>query len=160
SVVAPMVTFPTLPVLCSASATMPVTDCGSADFPSIESVPATVTEISPPLPGPNVLLEICALLPAIDNVPTLTATFPAFPLLFDWESAKIPVLSLEIPLGPLINSISDALTETSPLFPAPNVRLEIIPSLEMLNLPAVTITLPALPPPWVSEPIPSNMEES
>ena len=73
-------TFPAVPLPSSALAKIPVENRGSASVPSIETAPATVTETSPPFPGPNVLLAISPLL-TMDNVLALTLTDPAAPLL-------------------------------------------------------------------------------
>src|SRR5262245_16289120 len=63
-------------------------------------------------------------------------------------------------ISPTTDSVPDTLTETSPLLPAPPVKLPIAPKLVMDNVPALTATLPALPVPMVTEPIPFNIELS
>src|SRR5215472_12286720 len=69
---------------------IPVSRLGSPDAPSIDSWPATVTETFPPLPGPNVPLEISPLL-TMDKLPALTRTVPAIPVLPGLACEAIPV---------------------------------------------------------------------
>ena len=78
----------------------------------------------------DVTLEIAPPL-ASDDVAALTVTVPALPLLPGSVSAAIPVPNPGAAFRPLIDSIPDALTETSPLFPAAVVRLAIVAALVM-----------------------------
>jgi len=125
-----------------------------------------LTETPPPLPDPNVLLEISALLnidkvpaptlmlPAvpgpevlvtitppfeIDRVAAFTITVPALPVLPEFASENIPVGCVVFPI-PSIDSAPATVTETSPPFPAPNVVLEMAPLLRMDKVPARTLT--------------------
>jgi hypothetical protein len=106
----------------------------------ITKAPA-VTETLPAFPAPNVLLWI-APLSAIDKVSAVTVTVPAFPL--PWDCAEIPDSWSRVPDFPSIESIP-VFTETLPPLPDPKVALEISPLLAMMTLPALTVTLPALP---------------
>src|SRR6266446_9922443 len=63
-----------------------------------------------------------------------------------------------IPPEPSIVSLSKAVTMTLPALPRALVKLEISPLFTMDNVPAVTVTFPALPVPRVSETIPWSIE--
>src|SRR5262249_20775275 len=80
---------------------------------AIDKVPA-VTVTVPAFPGPDVLLTIVPL-PVIDNVPAATVTWPASPV----AAAK--------------------------LFKAPSALLEIAPPLTIERAPASTVTVLAAP---------------
>src|SRR6266581_2124002 len=69
-----------------------------------------------------------------------------------------PAAGAGIPPEPSIVSLSGAATETAPALPEAKVALKISPLLTMDNVPAVTVTLPALPVPRVPEAIPWNIE--
>ena len=91
--------------------------------PSIESAPATVTETSPPLPGPEVVSEINSLT-EMARLPALTVTLPASPLLPRSACDEI----LDLPGSPpSIESAPATFIETSPPFPGANVSLLISP---------------------------------
>ena len=86
------VMLPAPPVL-SVSAVMPV---GTVDdVPSIDSAPATVTAMLPPLPVPNVSVVIWPF-ELTDNDPALMVMSPEFPVtapvLSGRESAVMPVI--------------------------------------------------------------------
>src|SRR5215470_20369662 len=93
--------------------------------PSIDRDPKTLTVTLPALPvlagapfkgfGPNAILEIAPVLRK-DNVPALTATIPAFPLLPGSASDKTPVASAVDPPAPSIISWPSTVTETLPPF--------------------------------------------
>src|SRR5262249_5332047 len=136
---------------------------GFAPVPLIVSCSETVTTTLPARPEPKALLEISPLL-TIDNVPAVTLTFPAFPVLPITATAAIAVGGFGVLLLPTIARTPGALTETSPLLPIPPVLLAIAPLLTMDNVPALNVTLPALPAPMraptVNEPMPFNTEEA
>ena len=146
-------TLPPLPVLSLlVSAEMPVRKCGSAEVESIARVPATKTDTSPPLPVPNVLLEISPL-PAIEISPAITVTEPALPVFPPSASAKMPVADSAVTPWSMVKPPA-TVTVMCPPFPGPEVLLEITPPLRMVSAPGpvpltATETLPAFPEPAV-----------
>src|SRR5690348_14663 len=107
------------------------------DVPSIDSIPATVTAILPPLPVPNVSAAIPPLGP-MTNVPAETAILPASP---------VPNVLAAMPVGmnddvPSIDSAPATATATLPPLPAPKVSAAISPLGLIVNVPAMTFTLP------------------
>src|SRR5436305_1831701 len=93
----------------------------------------------------------------------ITVTSPPRPAECVSPRTPVRVFGGGRPPEPSIDSMPDTSTNTLPLFPAApalvNVVLATKPLLVRLNFPAVTFTLPALPVPNVTEPIPSNIEE-
>ena len=108
---------PELPV----SAVMPV---GTVEeVPSIDSPPATVMPMLPPLPGPKVSVVIWPLGP-IDNVPADTVMLPAFPVLPGKVSAVMPVVE-PVADTPSIDRPPLTLTAMLPPRPLPSVSVVI-----------------------------------
>jgi hypothetical protein len=122
---AAIVMLPAFPVL-SVSAVMPV---GTVDdVPSIDSTPATFTLISPPLPVPKVSVVIWPLGP-IDNEPAVMLMFPAFPVIPGLSGTGRAVMPVIAPAAGVARSEGAAGDLTVTIF----------------KLPALTVTLPALP---------------
>src|SRR5215472_1640540 len=119
---------------------MPLTP---APPPVSATVPAVATAMSPPLPGPEVTLDIVP--PPIDKLPALTLMFPAFPVLREFACDVIPVrLRGFSPLAPIERAPATPIVMPPPL-PGPNVVLEMAPLAAMDKLPAFTDMAPALP---------------
>jgi hypothetical protein len=108
---------PELPV----SAVMPVGTV--AAVPSIDSAPATVTAMLPPLPVPNVSVVIWPF-GVIDSDPAVTVMLPALPVLSRKVSAVIPVVG-PIADAPSIVRAPVTLTAMLPPLPAPSVSVVI-----------------------------------
>src|SRR5260221_10039500 len=70
---------------------------------------------------------------------------PALPVLPVSASGLIPVRIFRLALVPSMVRAPATLTDRLPAFPEPNVLLDTWPLVTMFRLPAVTITLPALP---------------
>ena len=141
------VMLPALPVL-SVSAVIPV---GTVDdVPSIDSAPATVTAISPPLPIPKVSVAIWPL-GLIDSEPAVTEMLPALPVLS--VSAVIPVGTVDD--VPSIDIAPATVTAMVPPLPVPNVSVVICPFGVIDNDPALTVMLPEFP---VAAPVLSGRE--
>src|SRR5713101_4116423 len=149
-------TLPASPLL-PVSAVMPVgTD---DDVPSIDSAPATVTAMLPPLPVPNVSVVIWPLGPMVKD-PALTMILPAFPVLPVTVRAVMPVEIVDD-----VPSIDNApVTVTAMLPPLPDFAVSVVisPSGPMAKVPAWIATLPPLPEPKVSlemppEPVTVNL---
>ncbi len=122
------VTLPAFPVLPICAA-VPTTD-----GPSTVSSPATVAMTSPPLPDPEVPLNICppvSIVSACDAI----ATFPAMPVL--------PV-SAALWIRPPLSMLSvPALRLTVPAFPVLPAAVEMTALLDTLIVSAAMVTLPS-----------------
>src|SRR5262249_43071066 len=112
--------------------------------PSSKSVPGVVTLTDPPAPNPLAFVEIEPPLP-ITKLPAVTDTRPAFPVLPSLAWELMPVGKFGSARVPPIDSPPAPPTVPLPPLPAPAARPEIWPLLTIDRLPALTVTLPALP---------------
>jgi hypothetical protein len=97
---------------------------------------------------------------AIDTLPALTVTVPAFPVFPELAIEVMPVKEVGLAREPSIVSPPATLTETLPAAPGPEVLVEIAPLLTIETLGALTLMVPAFPvlPRLVIELIPCNIE--
>jgi hypothetical protein len=112
--------------------------------PLIERPWATLTEMLPVGPDPNLSVEITPP-SSIAKLPELTVTLPPVPVLSAVAVAKMPV-----DFGPALASINmspGTVTKIFPPLPGPKVSLEITPPSRIVKLADATVTLPPLPEP-------------
>jgi hypothetical protein len=111
---------------------------------AMDNVPALTTTV-PAFPDPDVSLVISPPLPVITKSPALTVTVPASPLFGPEELELAKMPVLDCPGVPVIDSRPSTITTTLPPDPVENVLLAISPLLTIDKVPALTLTFPAFP---------------